>query len=342
MKNQIKPLEKSKIEVIIEFNNEDLLPFKNKALEELGHNLTLKGYRKGKAPLELVENNVSSIEVYEKLALFALEQFYPQIIKDNKIEALGQPLINITKLIPNSLVELKLEISVMPHLKLTDYLKIAKDKQKDKKIVSVDDKEIAEALTWLQKTRATVDSKTKEKIIPPLDDMFAQSLGNFKTLEELKQNIKQGLTLEKQDKEKERWRLDVMDEIIKQLSGDIPDILIQSEKSKMIEELKIRVSEMQLPFEDYLKQIKKTEEELLQEFTPLAEKRVKMALILKQIAEQEKIEITEQEIEQKVNEILKQFPDPEIKNKINLDELKTFASGLIRNEKVFELLEKQQ
>jgi FKBP-type peptidyl-prolyl cis-trans isomerase (trigger factor) len=341
MKNQIKPLAKSKIEVIIEFNNDDLIPFKNKALEELGRNLTLKGYRQGKAPLALVEAAVSPLEVYEKLALFALEKFYPQIIRENKIEALGQPLVSITKLIPNSLVELKLEISVMPHLKLADYHKIAREKQTERKPVTVDDQEITEALTWLQKTKATTDSKTNTKTIPPLDDMFAQSLGNFKNLEELKKNIKEGLTFEKQEKEKERWRLDVMEEIIKQISEEIPDILIEAEKSKMLEELKIRVAEIQLPFEEYLKQIKKTEEELLKDFLPLAEKRVKMALVLKEIADQEKIEITETEIDQKVNEILKQLPDPELKNKINLEELKIFASGLIRNEKVFELLEKQ-
>ncbi|NMB92040.1 MAG: hypothetical protein GYA31_00135 [Parcubacteria group bacterium] len=342
MKSKIKSLAKSKVEIIVTFDNNELLPFKNKALEELGQNLTLKGFRQGKAPLDLVESNVSPIELYEKLSLFALEKFYSQIISDNNIEPLGQPLISITKLIPNSLVELKLEISVMPHLTLTDYRQVAQGKQTSRQPITVTDEEVTEALTWLQKTRASTDPKTNTKIVPPLDDVFAQSLGNFQTLEELKKNIKEGLTIEKQEKEKERWRLEVMEEIIKQIKEEIPDILIEAEKSKMMEELKIRLAEMQLPFEEYLKQIKKTEEELLKDFLPLAEKRVKMALVLKEIAEQEKIEITEEEIEKKINEILNQLPDPELKNKINLEELKIFASGLIRNEKVFELLEKQQ
>jgi len=66
-----------------------------------------------------------------------------------------------------------------------------------------------------------------------------------------------------------------------------------------------------------------------------------MALVLKEIAQKENITVSQEEIEAKVNEILSQFPDPELKNQINLEELKTFAEGLIKNEKVFELLEKQ-
>jgi len=349
MEFQTKPLEKSKIEITIELNDEDLHPFKDKALEELGSQLTLPGYRQGKAPLNLVENHISAIEVYEKTAVFALEKFYPQIIKNNKIEAIGQPMINITKLIPESLVEFKVEAAILPHLELPDYKKIAKNKnllrstqqnlvsrsarnkQQDKKEVSVDKKEIEEALKWLQKTKQT----------PSLDDKFAQSLGKFKNLEELKQNIRDSLKIEKQAKEKEQWRLGVIEEIITQMKGEIPDLLIQAEQEKMLDELKIRVEEMQLPFEDYLKQIKKTEEEIKTEFQPLALKRVKMALILKEIAQLEKIEAKDKEIEDKANEILNRLPDPNLKDKINLEELKIFALGLIRNEKVFELLENQ-
>jgi len=342
MKFQTKPLEKSKVEITIELNDEDLLPFKDKTLEELGSKLILPGYRQGKAPLNLVKNHFSAIEVYEKTAVFALEKFYPQIIKDNKIEVISQPMINITKLVPESLVEFKAEVAILPHLELPDYKKIAKNKQQNKTEVSVDEKEIEEALKWLQKTRQTINQKTKKKEIPSLDDKFAQSLGKFKNLEELKQNIRDSLKIEKQAKEKEQWRLEIIEEIISQMEGEIPDILIQAEQEKMFDELKIRVGEMQLPFEEYLKQIKKTEEEIKKEFQSLALKRVKMFLILKEIAQLEKIEVKDKEIEDKANGILNRLPDPSLKDKINLEELKIFALGLIRNEKVFELLENQQ
>jgi len=342
MNIKIQPQEKSQLELLIEFDLNDLLPFKNQALEEFNKDLTLKGYRPGKAPLELVEKNINPMELWEKIGIFALEKFYPQIISEHNLEPLGQPAVTITKIVPDSLVEFKVNIFVMPHLELPDYKAIAKEIPFKEKNIEVSEAEVNDALNWLQKTRAQINPETQKEELPELNDEFAQKVGNFKTLEELKQSIKEGLLIEKQDKAKEQWRLEVLDKIGEQMKGDIPDILFEAEKQKMLEELKMRLDEMQLPYDEYLKQIKHSEEELLKDFEPLAIKRVKMALILKEIADQEKIEVLPEEIDKKVDEILKQLPDPEIKNKINLEELKTFASGIIRNDKVFELLEKQQ
>jgi len=341
MKYQIEPLEKSKLEITIEIDQNDLLSFKDKALEDLGKKLTLPGYREGKVPLNLVENHVSKIELYEKAAIYALDKFYPQIILDEKIDVLGEPLVRITKLVPESLVEFKIEIAKLPHLQLPDYKIIAQNKKQDKKEVTVSEQEIADALKWLQSTRKKIDPKTQIQEIPALDDTFAQSLGPFKTLDELKENLKISLKQDKEAKLKEQWRLVLMEEIINKIQEEIPEILINAEQEKMIDELKIQLSEMQLKFEDYLKEIKKTEAELKTEFQPLALKRVKMALVLKEIAQLEKIEVKEEEIDAKMQDILSHLPEPDLKNKINLEELKVFALGLIRNEKVFELLEKQ-
>ncbi|MGB9763303.1 MAG: trigger factor [Minisyncoccia bacterium] len=340
MNIKIQPKEKSQLELIVTFNSDDLIPFKNQALEEFNKDLTLKGYRPGKAPLELVEQTINPIELWEKMGIFALEKFYPEIIKNNKLEPLGQPEVSITTIVPKSLVEFKINFAVMPHLELPDYKKIAKENPFSQKEIIVTEEEINDTLKWLQKTRAQVNPKIQKEELPELNDEFAQKVGNFKTLEELKNSIREGLLIEKQDKAKEQWRLELLDKISNEMKGEIPQILFEAEKQKMLEELKIRLDEIQLPYEEYLKQINHTEEDLLKDFEPLAERRVKAALILKELADQEKIEVSEEEINQKVDEIIKQLPDPEIKNKINLEELKTFALGIIRNEKVFELLEK--
>jgi FKBP-type peptidyl-prolyl cis-trans isomerase (trigger factor) len=341
MKFQTKNLDHSQAEITIEFDKEDLIPFKIKALEELGNKLTLNGYREGKAPPDLIENHVSPMEIAEKTVIFALEKFYPQIISDSKLDAIGQPLINITKLVPGSSAELKIQVTILPVLNLPDYKKIAKNKKKEDKSVNVEDKEIEDALTWLQNSKQTINPEIQKQEKPVLDDKFAQSLGKFKDLEDLKKNIKEGIIIEKEERAKEQWRLSVIEDIIKQIKEDIPEILIQAEKEKMFDELKIQVQGMYLSIDDYLKQIKKTEEEIKKDFQPLAEKRVKMALILKQIEEAEKIDIPDEEIEKKTNDLVSHLPDPNLKDKLNLDELKTFALGLLRNEKVFQLLEEQ-
>ena len=427
MKVKINSLQKSKIEIIISLDRKDVLPFKEIALKNFNKDLKINGYRLGKAPLSIAENHLPALKVYEKAASLAIEKFYPQIIKEEKIQAIGYPSINITKIIPDQEVEFKAEISIIPKLDLPDYKKIAEGMQKEKKNVSIDKKEIEEALQWLQNSRAilekverpaneediiTIDYQIKEKeglikngedknytfilgrgnFIPefeknligmksgedkifnatvpeswaqkdlqgkklsveislketkkkkllPLDDKFAQELGKFKNLDELKENISKGLKMEKEEKEKERWHLSILDKIIADTKADVPEILIKSEVEKMLEELKVQLEKIQLTFEKYLEQIKKTEEQLRKDLQELAKKRVFSALVLREIGLLEKIEVSEDEIKEKVNNILQQIPDPEAKEKINPEDLKEFALGIIRNEKVFQILEGQK
>ena len=427
MNIKINSLLKSKIEIIVSLDKKDVLPFKEIALKDFNKDLKIDGYRPGKAPLAIAENHLPALKVYEKAASLAIEKFYPEIIKEKKIQAIGYPNINITKIIPDQEVEFKAEISIIPKLDLPDYKKIAEDMQKEKKNVSIDKKEIEEALQWLQNSRAilekverpaneediiTIDYQIKEKeglikngedknytfmlgkgnFIPgfeknligmksgenksfnvtvpeswaqkdlqgkklsveislkevkkkkllPLDDKFAQKLGKFKNLDELKENISKGLKMEKEEKEKERWHLAILDKIIDETKVDIPEILIQSEVEKMLKELKVQLEKIQLTFEKYLEQIKKTEEQLRKDLQELAKKRVFSALVLREIGLSEKIEVSEDEIKEKVNNILQQIPDPEAKEKIDPEDLKEFALGIIRNEKVFKILEGQK
>jgi len=426
MKIKINSLPKSKIEIIASLNKNDILPFKEMALKDFNKDLKINGYRPGKAPLSIAENHLPSLKVYERAASLAIEKFYPQIIKEKKIQAIGYPSINITKIVPDQEVEFKAEISVIPKLDLPDYKKIAKDMQNEKKSIFIDKKEIEQALKWLQDSRSVLEKverpaqegdiitidyqikekenlikngedknytfilgkgnfipgfeenligmkcgenkifnitvpdswtqkdlqgkqlsveislkEIKEKKLPPLDDKFAQALGKFKNLEELKESISKGLKMEKEAKEKERWHLAILDKIKANTKADIPEILIKSEVEKMLEELKIQLEKIQLTFEKYLEQIKKTEEQLRKDLQELAEKRVFSALILREIALLEKVEVSEDEIKEKTNQILQQIPDPETKEKINPEDLKEFALGIIRNEKVFQILEEQ-
>ena len=428
MEIKINSLQKSKKEIIASLNQKDLLPFKEEALKELNKDLQINGYRLGKAPLSIAENHLPSLKVYEKMASLAIEQIYPKIIKEKKIQAIGYPSINITKIIPDQEVEFKAEVSVIPHIEMPDYQEIIKKIPKAKKeTLVIEEKEIEQAFIWLQNSRAslekvnrpakkedivTIDYQIKEdknliengedkdysfilgkgnfipgfednligmksgeekkfelvvpkdwaqknlqnkkltinvslkeiktKQLPSLDDKFAQSVGKFKSLEDLKKNIREGLLLEKKQKETEKWRLEALEKITAETKADLPEILVQNEIEKMIEELKAQLDKMQLPFEKYLEQIKKDEKELRKELQELAEKRVISALVLREIASIEKIEVSEKEIEEKVNEILKQIPETEKKENIDKNNLKEFALGIIRNEKVFQILEGEQ
>lgn len=182
----------------------------------------------------------------------------------------------------------------------------------------------------------------QERQIPKLSDDFAKSLGNFKSIEDLKRNVRENLFQEKETKEKERIRMELIDTIIGASKIEIPDVLIDIELEKMLNELKDSIQNMGLEFDKYLFQIKKTVDDLKKEWREQAEKRAKTGLILKDIAKKEEIKVTEKELEDRTNEILKYYSNiQEVEKNLDPKALKLYTEEVIRNEKVFELLEKE-
>ena len=156
----------------------------------------------------------------------------------------------------------------------------------------------------------------------------------------MKKNIHEGIADEKKEKEKQRIRIMIIDEIAKGAEMEVADVLIASEIEKMLAELKSGVEQMGMQWEDYLQHIKKTIEELKAGWQDEAMRRVRVALCLREIANREKIEPAPEEIEDAANKYLQQFLAPEKAEKeINPDDLRDYARGVLRNEKVFEFLE---
>jgi trigger factor len=182
----------------------------------------------------------------------------------------------------------------------------------------------------------------QERQIPELNDEFAKSLGNFASLETLKENVSGGLLEEKEIKEKQRIRIELIEKVAENSKIEIPESLITEELDKMINEFKFSISGFGLDFDKYLEEIKKTIPELKKEWKNQAEKRVRIAMCLKAIAEKEQIEISDEEIENKINEELKNYPNvEEVKKNIDLKALRVYTKEVLRNEKVLGLLEKE-
>lgn len=131
----------------------------------------------------------------------------------------------------------------------------------------------------------------------------------------------------------QQGRLEILDKIINEAKAEIPKILIEAEKNKMLEEIRSSIEQTGLKWEDYLKHLKKTEDELMKDWDKDALKRVKYGLALNEIAEREKIEVGEEELNKEAEKILAQYKgvDPE--------RVRIYTYGIIRNEKVFQFLE---
>ncbi|MBI4836951.1 MAG: trigger factor [Candidatus Portnoybacteria bacterium] len=198
------------------------------------------------------------------------------------------------------------------------------------------------------------DFKVKMKLVqkqelPEINDQFAQRLGDFHCLSDLRQSVKEGLVHEKAEKEKHGWRERVLNEIADKARMELPNALIKQEKEAIIAELKANIEQFGLKWEKYLEELspsggsasggKKTGEELEKGLIGQAEKRVRAFLTLREIAKKEDIDVSEQEAEKEMNNFLRRYPDAELASEIDIAQLKEYTYEVIRNEKVFKLLE---
>lgn len=180
-----------------------------------------------------------------------------------------------------------------------------------------------------------------ERKLPDLTDDFAKSLGRFASVDDLKKNVAEGLKTEKELAAKEKQRAQMVEELVKNIKVELPDELVQMELAKMTAELSDSLARMNMTLENYLNHISKTPEELKKEWEPQAEKRVKASLVLKEIAGRENIQVSDSEIEERLNTLLRSAPPLNPGQNLDLTALRGYVKNMIRNDKVFALLEEQ-
>ncbi|MFA6027335.1 MAG: trigger factor [Patescibacteria group bacterium] len=178
-----------------------------------------------------------------------------------------------------------------------------------------------------------------EVSLPELNDEFAKGY-NFKTWAELEKQIRDNIKKELEQKETDRLQLAILEEVVgKSQFSEFPDVLVDSEKDKMWHELEHNVEDSGGKIEDYLKHIKKTKEAIIKEWQEPALKRIKTALIAREVSKAEKIEVSDKEVEEEIkkNEGMYQaYPD--LLKQIKTPEYKRYISNTIANRKTFERL----
>jgi trigger factor len=171
--------------------------------------------------------------------------------------------------------------------------------------------------------------------LPELNEEFAKTLG-LKSIKELEENLRKNLKQEKENEAKQKTEIKMLDEIIKKSKfEEIPDVLIEHEAQTMLAEIEHGVKNQGGKFEDYLTSLKKTKEELLLDMYPNAMKRVKSALLIREIGDKEKIKATDEEVEKKVEELLKQYKGYEkVEKRVKEPAYKEYLKNTIVNQKV--------
>jgi len=157
MKVDIAKLPKSEIELKIEVPVQEWQEFLADKAKELSRELKIEGFRPGYAPIKIVEEKIGTNKILEEAAEHCVKKCYVRAILENNIEAIGQPEVSILKLAKDNPFEFKAKVAVMPEIKLPDYKKIAAKIERKK--VSVEEKEVKEALSFVQKSRAKLTLK---------------------------------------------------------------------------------------------------------------------------------------------------------------------------------------
>jgi trigger factor len=199
---------------------------------------------------------------------------------------------------------------------------------------------------YFQKNLAgkTATFKTKllsvaERILPKLDDELAKGIG-VESITKLREQLTQNIKQDKETKEKQRAEAEAVQAIVKQTKiEDIPEKLIDSEVHKMSHELEHSISQQGMDMAGYLKSIKKTQEDLKKDFRPQAEERIQAALVMRQIAQEEKVKIDDKQIDEEIIKQTEMHKDNKeaIKN-ISHPNYRQHLANTMANQKIIDLI----
>ena len=165
----------------------------------------------------------------------------------------------------------------------------------------------------------------KAKELPELDDEFASEVSEFDTLEELKADIKAKIKEQKNKEGKDAQEEQAIDAIIAASEMDIPDAAVETEARQMVDSFAQRIQMQGLTMEQYMQFTGMTADSMKEEMRPQALKRIQTRLVLDAVAVAENVEIAEEKVDAKIDEMAAMYNMP-------VEDLKKFMSDNERAE----------
>ena len=151
MKVEVKKLPRNQVELIIELSLAEYEPFLEPAAKKISEAIKIPGFRPGKASLEIIKQKVGENQIWQEALELAIKKTFSQALKEQNLDTVGRPEIDVVKLAPGNPVVYKATVSLFPKVKLGDYKKI----KITKKPAEVKAEQIKKAISDLQKMRAS-------------------------------------------------------------------------------------------------------------------------------------------------------------------------------------------
>ena len=379
----------------------------------------IPGFRKGKAPYNIVEKHYGPEIFYEDAFNEVVPEVYEEAIKANDLEVVSSPKIDITQMEKGKELVFTAVVQIKPEVKLGKYKGIEIPKieynvsdediekeieaiaDKNSRLVTVEDRAVEDKDVAVIDFEGFVDGvafdggkaenheleigshsfidgfedqvigmkvgeekeinvkfpekyfsedlagkdamfkvklhEIKKKELPKIDDEFAKDVSEYDTLEELKASIRKRDEEENEHRAKHEKEDAAIKAVCDNAEVDIPSGMIETELSRIMQDMDMNLSYQGLNLAKYLQMIGKTEEDFKKDYEEQAKESVKTRLVLEAVSKDAKIEVTDADIAEKLEELAKSYG----KSKEDLEkneELKKYVKENLSYEKTIDYI----
>lgn len=185
-------------------------------------------------------------------------------------------------------------------------------------------------------------NKVQELKLPKLDDEFAKKIGSFENLAALKKDIKTQLLQEKQQQANNAFENELVGEIVSKSKVELPQSLVDEQQERLKTEIKQNIMYRGQTWKEMLEFEGLTEEEFdKKKIEPEAKQRVKTGLVLSEISQIEKIDVTPEELELRMQLLKGQYTDPAMQAELEKPEARNDIASRMITEKTLQYLVKE-
>ena len=385
MSLQVEKLEKNMAKLTIEVPAEEFDAAIKNAYNKNKNKFSIPGFRKGKAPLAMLEKMYGAGIFYEDAANEVIDASYPKAAEESKEEIVSTPEIKVTQIEKGKAFIYEATVALKPEVTLGEYKGVEVKKaeavvtdedveneltaarKKNGRLIDVEDGAIEDGDNTIIDSTGYIDDKTfdggagtdyplvigshsfiegfedqligkkkgetcdvnvtfpaeyhadelagkpakfvvtikevKRNELPELNDEFASEVSDFDTLDEYKADIRKKLQEKKEQDAKVENENNVIEKVVENAQMELPQPMVDTQAREMVENYARRLQSQGLNINDYMKYTGMTPEKLMEQMRPEAEKRIKTRLVLEKVVEVENVEVSDEKLDEQINEI---------------------------------------
>ena len=385
MSLQVEKLGKNMAKLTIEVPAEEFDAAIKNAYNKNKNKFSIPGFRKGKAPLAMLEKMYGAGIFYEDAANEVIDASYPKAAEESKEEIVSTPEIKVTQIEKGKAFIYEATVALKPEVTLGEYKGVEVKKaeavvtdedveneltaarKKNGRLIDVEDGAIEDGDNTIIDFTGYIDDKTfdggagtdyplvigshsfiegfedqligkkkgetcdvnvtfpaeyhadelagkpakfvvtikevKRNELPELNDEFASEVSDFDTLDEYKADIRKKLQEKKEQDAKVENENNVIEKVVENAQMELPQPMVDTQAREMVENYARRLQSQGLNINDYMKYTGMTPEKLMEQMRPEAEKRIKTRLVLEKVVEVENVEVSDEKLDEQINEI---------------------------------------